>query len=370
MHRDHWPRLYRMSAIPNLTVAHLTPPGRGAVATLVVEGPGAARLVRSLLHPQPQPPAEDAVGRLTVGRFGSEPGEQVVVRCRSEESVELHCHGGLAAAAMIQQTLVGHGCRVATWQQWVAGRAATTIASEAQVALAAAPTQRTAAILLDQYHGALERALEEIEAAVARGDTAFARQQAGIVLARADLGRHLTRPWDVVLAGAANVGKSSLINALVGYRRVIVHDSPGTTRDVVTVVTAIDGWPVALSDTAGFGASGDPLAEAASAAARQKLSAADLIVLVFDGGVPWSRADQAFLDTWPGGIVVHTKSDLPRPPGPRPPGLAVSSLTGEGIDLLLEAISHRLVADPPPPGAAVPLADHHIQRISSVTHSG
>ena len=71
-------------------------------------------------------------------------------------------------------------------------------------------------------------------------------------LAWEDFGLHLTRPWNVVLAGRPNVGKSSLINALLGYTRSIVFDQPGTTRDVVTAATAIDGWPIELSDTAGL----------------------------------------------------------------------------------------------------------------------
>ena len=60
------------------------------------------------------------------------------------------------------------------------------------------------------------------------------------------------QPWRVVFGGPANVGKSSLINALVGYGRSIVHDLPGTTRDALTAATAIDGWPVELCDTAGL----------------------------------------------------------------------------------------------------------------------
>ena len=62
----------------------------------------------------------------------------------------------------------------------------------------------------------------------------------------------------MVLAGWPNVGKSSLINAILGYTRCIVFDQPGTMRDVVSAQTAIDGWPIELSDTAGLRASADP----------------------------------------------------------------------------------------------------------------
>jgi tRNA modification GTPase len=72
-----------------------------------------------------------------------------------------------------------------------------------------------------------------------------------------DLGRHLTRPWRVVVAGAPNVGKSSLINALAGFTRTVVTAVPGTTRDVVATAAAIDGWPVELIDTAGLRLTGD-----------------------------------------------------------------------------------------------------------------
>ena len=118
--------------------------------------------------------------------------------------------------------------------------------------MADARTERTAAILLDQYHGALGRELEEIRQANDRGETSLARRRIDDLLARAELGRHLTRSWSVVLAGRPNVGKSSLLNALAGYDRAIVHPTPGTTRDAVTFATAIDGLPVELCDTAGL----------------------------------------------------------------------------------------------------------------------
>ena len=88
--------------------------------------------------------------------------------------------------------------------------------------------------------------------------------------------------WRVVIAGPPNVGKSSLINAMAGYERAIVSPLPGTTRDVVTLTTAIDGWPVQLADTAGLRASDDELESAGVKLAGAALAAADLVILVCD----------------------------------------------------------------------------------------
>src|SRR5690606_27241148 len=91
--------------------------------------------------------------------------------------------------------------------------------------------------------------------------------------------RHLLTPWQVVLCGRPNVGKSSLINALVGYERTVVFDQPGTTRDVVSVETAIHGWPVIFSDTAGLRETESELEAAGIARARARLKQADLIAV-------------------------------------------------------------------------------------------
>ena len=91
----------------------------------------------------------------------------------------------------------------------------------------------------------------------------------------APLGLHLARPWQVVVAGPPNVGKSSLINALAGYPRAIVHWAPGTTRDAVTVETVLDGWPVELCDTAGLRTAGDAVERAGIELARRKMAQAE-----------------------------------------------------------------------------------------------
>ena len=133
-------------------------------------------------------------------------------------------------------------------------------------------------ILLDQYHGGLEHALRRTIADLERHRLAARPSAIAACCNRADLGLHLTSPWRVVVAGPPNVGKSSLINALVGYHRAVVFDTPGTTRDVVTVGTAIDGWPVELSDTAGIRPSDDRL-ESRVGRAIEQTRQADLVAL-------------------------------------------------------------------------------------------
>lgn len=347
-------------------VIQLTPPGRGAVATLRIEGPGAVEAVQSRFRARSgRPLAAHPVDRLAIGHFGDDRGEEVVVRRCADDAVELHCHGGFAAVAMIEETLVAAGCQRLAWRDWATTHHADPAAA-ALLALADARTQRTAAILLDQFHGALHRARDEIRQAIDRGDRDDAQRQADALLARADLGRHLTQPWRVVLAGRVNVGKSSLINALAGYGRAIVHPIPGTTRDAVTVATAIDGWPVELCDTAGLRTGGDAVELAGIQRARERLAQADLAVLVFDCSGAWSAEDQALVDQWPRALLVHNKCDLPAASGNRPPGLCTSALQNKGIEDLLDAIAGRLVPDPPSPGVAVPFTAEQVEAVNGL----
>jgi len=270
---------------------------------------------------------------------------------------------------MVLDELVRQGCRVVGWQDWARGAHEDPITAAARIALAEARTERTAAILLDQYHGALRRALDAIERALAGNEIPSARQQIETLLARADLGLHLSRPWRVVLAGRTNVGKSSLINALVGYDRAIVHHTAGTTRDVVTAQTAVDGWPIELADTAGWNPSPGPLERAGVALAQQRLTEADLAVLVFDAAEPWSEADRGLADSLSAALLVHNKCDLPPHRGDRPPGLAVSARTGEGVGELVGQIADRLVPNPPPSGGAVPFTSEQAENLEKLSKS-
>lgn len=357
----------------------LTPAGRGAVATLRVDGmavldePFALFLAtngRSLM--------QQSIDRVCFGRWGHEAAEDVVACRVSEDVVEIHCHGGDAAVARIVSDLEARGCArvlattVITGSDSAGGSPSLSrtisgyelIEAECRGALSRATTLRTADILWQQCEGQLASAMTEL----ATLPPERAKRQAAELLRWAEFGRHLTEPWRVVLCGRPNVGKSSLINALVGFGRSIVFDQPGTTLDVVTIETALDGWPVELSDTAGLRESTSELEMAGIERARRRLESADLRVLVIDTSQQADEADRRLLTAWPEAVVVAHKCDLPVMWGaPVPPeALAVSSVTGEGVNLLAELVSGRLVPEVPLPRTLIPVNARQVAQLARV----
>ncbi|MFV2069274.1 MAG: GTPase, partial [Pirellulales bacterium] len=183
-----------------------------------------------------------------------------------------------------------------------------------------------------------ERAVELLEAIVRYGT----------------LGRHLTQPWRVVLTGRPNVGKSSLINQLLGYRRALVYPQPGTTRDVLTAVTAVDGWPIELADTAGQRTATDPIEAAGIRRADDRLSRADVVVIVFDASQPLVTDDRRLMARHASALHAYNKIDLAGESTVPAGAIGTSAISGEGINRLVAAIAERLVPNVPPVGAAVP----------------
>ena len=342
------------------------------MAGLLVEGPGALSVLEGLFEAKNASRGLSPGDRLVVGRFadeshGEHSGEDVVVRCRSEESVEVHCHGGRAATARIEQALVRRGCVAVDWKDWLdAGGEEDAIRAEARWALAQAETTQTAAVLLDQYQGALQRAVGSILDSLSDNDAAAAVGKIESLLGWSDFGRHLVEPWRVVLAGRPNVGKSTLINALVGYSRAIVHHAPGTTRDVLTAVTALEGWPVELADTAGLRPTDHPIERAGVELAEKELQTADLVLLLLDASRPWSDDDRRLARRWPSALMVYNKIDLVADSSSqRPEGCLTSATEGRGIDELAATIGRRLVPQRPPPLSAVPFTSRQVDALEA-----
>lgn len=345
-------------------VALLTPPGRGAVAVLRVSGNEAAQVVQSLFDPSAgRPLTEFEPGRIVFGRWRPT-GEEVVVCRRCGDVVEVHCHGGTAAAAAILETLAAHGAIQRDALDDERQRLGDPLAAEALAALARATTRRTAAILLDQFLGALRRDILHALEALHAGRVAEAASGIDALLARASFGLHLAQPWRVVLAGPPNVGKSSLINAILGYERSVVFDQPGTTRDVVRAAAALEGWPVEFSDTAGLRSAGDELEAAGVRLAERQLAAADLVLLVFDVSASWTRQQADLVARLPKSVLVHNKCDLSSPSADRPAASATSAKTGQGIEALIAAIVARLLPHVPLPAAAIPFTPRQIDMLA------
>ena len=245
---------------------------------------------------------------------------------------------------------------------WVRHAAHSTIEAEALVDLARSPTLRTAEILLEQAAGRTRADARRLIARWPRRPRGGAQRGWRPCSGAREVGFRLVTGWRVVLAGRPNVGKSRLLNALAGYGRAIVDPTPGTTRDVVTVRTAFDGWPVELADTAGLRDPEDAIEAAGSPWPGHPAAEADLLVVVLDRSEPLTDADRAVIEAFGGGLIVANKADLPAAWEPwAPQVLTISAERGDGIEALTPAIAHRLVPEPQPPGAGVPFRPVHVR---------
>ena len=380
----------------------LTPLGRGAVAVVAAEGEAAfAAVDAAFVAANGRTIREQRVDRILFGHWISGAHREEVVVIRDGKAVEIHCHGGLAASERILAALAAAGCTIEAWPDRTHRVAASTIQAEADIALAQATTKRTAAILLAQREGALQRAVGGVCGELAAGRTAVASDLLDGLLSRAALGLHLTAPWHVAIAGRPNVGKSCLINALVGYERAIVFDQPGTTRDVLTAETAIDGWPVRLADAAGIRETDDELEAEGVHRARRQVGEADLVLWVVDStaveGDPWQAAHDEWLAvvgqpfdaartlivankvdlvdagacspwlrqgvarrvTLPTGVPTGMATDPLAEPGAAMVS-SISALTAQGMPELIAAIGLRLVPAAPA-GEGVPFTLRQIE---------
>jgi len=319
-------------AADGVVVALLTPAGRGALAVVGVVGPDATVVVDRLFRSRSGVSVERRHdGAMCVGRWqpaagsGTTAGEELVVVRRARTCVEIHCHGGAAASAAVIASLVAHGALQVSWTEWLARTGVDEIEREARVALAQAGGPRAARILTRQLAGALREEFARITDLVAAGDEADAEAARSRLRRAARVGLRLTRPWRVVLAGAVNAGKSSLVNALAGHARCLVSPQAGTTRDLVETRLVLGGWEVDLVDTAGLRPDAVGAVERAGMARAVAARAeADLVLRVVaadtTGGVPHARPS-------PGGAVpellVITKCDLvPAAVRPRDPVLS------------------------------------------------
>ncbi len=154
-------------------------------------------------------------------------------------------------------------------------------------------------------------------------------------------GALLNQGRTLCLLGAPNVGKSSLMNALLDQERAIVTNIAGTTRDTLSEELRIDGMPFKLIDTAGIRETDELIEKEGIIRSKKAASSSDLILILLDATKTLSENELSMLKTYPNALIIWNKTDLPHPPLPLP-GIEISATTKAGLPLLKNEITNHL----------------------------
>jgi tRNA modification GTPase len=351
-----------------------TPPGKGAIGVVRLSGEGALELAARAFRGKD--PRRLKGGRFTLGEVVDPATGEVIDQAlllvfraphsyTGEDLVEFQTHGSPAVLRRVMEVLVSLGARPAgrgefTLRAYLNGKldlaqveaVLALIEAEGELArrqalraLEGALSRRIAALeekllgLLAHIQALLDYPEEGVEPHRAEGVIREALAEVEGLLGQAKASRLAQKGARLALIGAPNAGKSSLLNALLGYERALVSPIPGTTRDYLEVPLELFGIPLIAVDTAGVRETEDPLERAGVERALRIAEEADLILYVADRSVP--RPPPPPLP-WERVVRVTTKADLP-PAWEDPAFLSVSSLTGEGIERLKEALKEALL---------------------------
>jgi tRNA modification GTPase len=365
----------------DVVIAAATPPGRGAIALVRLSGPGTRDVVARIADPftaGPIPSGRPRRVRLRDAAGVFDDGVVTLGRAprtfTGEDTAEIGLHGNPLAVERLITAAVAAGARVAAPGEFTRRALAhgklDLVGAEAVLQAADATTDEGLRIARGALDGQLSAMFAEFRASLitvaadleARldypadelayldDDAVLARLDAvalgcAELAATADAGRVLVHGARVALVGAVNAGKSSLFNALLGRRRALVHETAGTTRDVLEVQARIGGLAVTLLDTAGERDTADPIEAAGLALARELVADADLLVVVL-------RARAGGLDPTEAAILERTANSRrvivlngvdALHAGPPPGAVPTVATSGAGVDALAAAIRAALL---------------------------
>lgn len=373
-------------------VAPATASGEGAIGILRLSGPSVPQICTAVFRPSCKAPLD--VRRFYHGHViasdGSPIDEVMVVLFKSpfsytgEDLLEIQGHGNPLLMRRIIDRCLEVGCRLArpgefTQRAFLNGKLDLTQA-EAVADLIHSRSEAAQRLALQQLDGRLYSCLhalrepllqltslveahldfpeEELDPPVVAHlvqEATRLSDEMDRLLATFDTGRVMREGLSVLILGRPNVGKSSLLNALLGEARAIVSDIPGTTRDLIEEQLHLNGIPLRLIDTAGLRESLDPVEKEGVRRTRARLQAADLILFVVDGHIGLSEDDLNVLADCPVQrvLLVVNKIDLPQAELPSSlahlPFARISALSSAG----LEELRHQVASLITPPSDSV-----------------
>ena len=375
-----------------------TPPGEGAIALVRVSGANAVQIADKIFRGKEEP-SRFASHVQHLGEIFSAENQlidQAVLSVHrapasytGEDLVEISCHGGTLVSAKVLEACLRAGARAArpgefTERAFLNGKMDLTQA-EAVIDLIRARTDLALRSATEQLEGRLgdqiRKIRDELIAVLAHinasidfpeegiapdeGETLCARldavrEEIAALLATADQGRVLREGVRVVIYGATNAGKSSLLNRLLGYDRVIVSDTHGTTRDTIEETVNLDGVPIRLLDTAGLRASESELESEGIARTEKSLQLADLRLHIADRNAARPAHFNGRTEGDRNELVVLNKSDLLEDNDWKDfPALRISCVTGEGLPQLQKEILARISQQNLRPESAVAINTRH-----------
>jgi len=361
-----------------------TPLGAGGIAIVRVSGPDALSIAEAVFRSPRGKPSLFPTHTIHYGRIvqNGEVLDQVMLTVfrapqsyTTEDIIEINCHGGVLTAQAILSLCLQHGARLAepgefTKRAFLNGRLDLTQA-EAVMDLISARTQRAQAVAARVLEGHLFRRVEALREKIAgllahieayldfpeediqpaTCEKLSADLNESIALLRRLLdtareGRILREGVLVAIIGRPNVGKSSLMNALLGRDRSIVTPVPGTTRDSIEDIVTIGGFPIRLTDTAGYRKARGIVETKGVNRALNILAQAEIVLHVIDTSRPFSPLDIELTRLCESKHMIHAFNKIDLPSKLKPPigfqehnRVDISTLTGDGLDLLRDVIA-------------------------------
>ncbi|MBF8262824.1 MAG: trmE [Parachlamydiales bacterium] len=395
---------------PATIAAIATAPGTGAIAILRISGPDSIAIAQKIFTgPVDQYASHSAHAGHILAHDGSIIDHVLLIPFRAPRSytghdtVEIHCHGGSFIARQILTRILEVGARPAlpgefTLQAFLNGKLDLAQAEAVQM-LIASKSELARQSACQQLDGALSAHIQSFQkeltriAAILEAWVDFPEE--GLEFTTLDEllldlekvlesmrrlhrtfhdGKAIHSDLSLCLIGSPNVGKSSLMNALLGKDRAIVTEIPGTTRDSLEEELKIHGMHFRLIDTAGIRETDEMIEQEGVRRSRQAMQQSDLILLILDASRPMAPNDTELLKLTPpeSTIIVWNKTDLALPSTAidREPAVLISAKNNQGIDALKEAIQRKIWKNGPPSKEEVVIASlRHFQAIERAIES-